>query len=109
MTLKSSGLQKAGFEINPLVYRGKSKSWFYDATIEGTGHSNYTDTPYWVTLKLINEAGSVDMDRGVSIINKITLTFFERHLLRKPVKVENLSNVFGELEIHTFKNRTLVK
>jgi hypothetical protein len=104
MTLSHSGKLKTGFEINPQVYHRKSKSWFYEVTVEGAGHSNYSDTPYWVTLKLINEAGTIDTDRGVSIINKATLTFFEQHLLHKPNTVDNLSGEFKELRIQTFKN-----
>jgi hypothetical protein len=104
MSLSHSGTLKTGFEINPQVYHRKSKSWFYDVTVEGTGHSNYSDTPYWVTLKLINEAGTIDTDRSVSIINKATLTFFEQHLLHKPNTVDNLSSELKELRIKTFKS-----
>lgn len=109
MTLNHSGFLKAGFEINPQVYHRKSRSWFHNVIIEGTGHSNYSDTPYWVRLKVINDAGTIDTDRGVSIINKVTLTFFDQHLLHKPVSIDDLSNEFKELKIHTFKNGILVK
>jgi hypothetical protein len=109
MTLNHSEALKTGFEINPQVYHRKSRSWFHDVTIEGTGHGNYSDTPYWVTLKLINEAGTIDTDRSVSIVTKVTLTFFEQYLLHKRTSLENLSNEFKELKINTFKNGLLVK
>ncbi|MFM9838800.1 MAG: alpha/beta hydrolase family protein [Cyclobacteriaceae bacterium] len=97
---------KIGFEINSQVYHRKSKSLFYDVIINGTGHSNYCDIPYWIKLNLINEAGGIDMDRGVSIITKVTLDFFDSHLLNKPVSFTKRLTEFKELDIKIYKDGT---
>jgi hypothetical protein len=88
--------------------------------ISGTQHVNFTDPPRSPTLGYyLDEAGSIDAVRAMSIINAYTLAFFEKHLNRRS---ENLlvgpSRAYPEVDIawpdsepakarHSQKQRTL--
>lgn len=89
--------------FNELVFHRKGPGAFYDAKIDGTGHVNFMDIPLWIRLKDITFAGDIDMARGISIINKTTLAFFDKQLKNKPISLTALENEIPELNITLYK------
>lgn len=93
--------------FNEQVFQRKGPAVFYDATIEGTGHVNFMDIPFWIRLNEITFAGEIDMARGISIINQATLAFFDRHLKNQSVSLTALENEIPELSITLYQGGKL--
>jgi dienelactone hydrolase len=68
------------FQPNPLIYRQGSETAFYDLTIDGTGHSSFSDIPRLIPLQAVNQAGSIAPERAARIATAYTGAFFDRHL-----------------------------
>jgi dienelactone hydrolase len=68
------------FLPNPLIYRQGSEAAFYDLTIDGTGHSSFSDIPRLIPLQAVNQAGSIAPERAARIATAYTGAFFDRHL-----------------------------
>jgi predicted dienelactone hydrolase len=68
------------FQPNPLIYRQGSETAFYDLTIEGTGHSSFSDIPRLIPLQAVNQAGPIAPERAALITTAYTGAFFDRHL-----------------------------
>ena len=69
------------FAPNDLIYRDRSDTTLYDLKINGAGHSSFSDIPYLIPIRQINEAGILDAERVTEITTKYTLAFFQKYLL----------------------------
>jgi hypothetical protein len=69
--------------------------------ISGTQHVNFTDPPTWPTIGYyLDEAGTIDPVRAMSIINAYTLAFFEKHLNRRSEKLlDGPSRTYPEVNV----------
>jgi hypothetical protein len=52
----------------------------YYLTMRGSSHSNYSDRPLYSPLRILTDAGSIDVKRAFEIVNDYTLAFFDQHL-----------------------------
>jgi predicted dienelactone hydrolase len=68
------------FLPNPVIYRQGSATAFYDLTIDGTGHSSFSDIPRLIPLQAVNQAGPIAPERAARIATAYTGAFFDRHL-----------------------------
>lgn len=68
------------FLPNPLIYRQGSETAFYDLTVDGTGHSSFSDIPRLIPLQAVNQAGSIAPERAARITTAYTAAFFDQHL-----------------------------
>ena len=59
----------------------------YYLRIRGAAHSNYSDRPLYSRLKRLTDAGSIDMQTCISVINDYVLAFFEQHLNGNPQRL----------------------
>lgn len=56
----------------------------YYLRIRGAAHSNYSDRPLYSPLKRLTDAGAIDTQTCIHLINDYVLAFFEQHLNGKP-------------------------
>jgi pimeloyl-ACP methyl ester carboxylesterase len=63
-------------DLNSHAYINKSRSDFYEARIQGTGHSNFMDIPFMIPYKMLSEAGDIQPKEGIEITNNLVLRFF---------------------------------
>jgi len=67
---------------------------FWDYTIDGAGHFDFTDFTYaWPLFKTAGLAGSIDGMRMIGITNGVVLNFFDHALKGKPVAGELFDDV----------------
>jgi hypothetical protein len=88
--------------LNQHAYVNKSTSFFYEAIILQSAHSNFMDIPYMVPLKALSQAGEIDPDWAIEITNKVVTSFFDKHLKHKEIDLDALNSEYEMLEINTF-------
>lgn len=77
------------FNPNPLIYRNGSEEAFYAVTLRGTGHSSFSDVPYIVPLRRINQAGPIEPSRATAATLAFTQAFFDHYLRGEPLRLLN--------------------
>jgi predicted dienelactone hydrolase len=68
----------------------------------GTNHLNYSDQPLWSPwlAERLQLTGSIDYRRAYTIINALTLAFFDRYVKGKPAPLlDDPARTFPELEV----------
>ncbi len=72
-----------------LIERSLAKYGGYYLRIRGAAHSNYSDRPLYSPLKRLTDAGSINIQACMRIINSYTLAFFDQHLNGNPQPLLN--------------------
>jgi len=72
-----------------LIDRSLAQYGGYYLRIRGAAHSNYSDRPLYSPLKRLTDAGSIDVQTCIQIINAYIQAFFELHLNGKPQELLN--------------------
>jgi hypothetical protein len=90
-------------DLNSHAYINKSRSDFYEARIQGTGHSNFMDIPFMIPYKMLSEAGDIQPKEGIEITNNLVLRFFDRHLKNISADIESIQNEYDKVTIKTYK------
>ncbi|WP_224994518.1 hypothetical protein [Cesiribacter sp. SM1] len=83
--------------INPIICRNKSEKEFYYTYIKDTWHGNFSDAAYWLRYRKAADSGSLDPDRAVSLINQLSLAFFDYHIKGFPNRIMEISDKNSEL------------
>ena len=94
-------------DLNSHAYVNKSTSYFYEAMIHGTGHSNFMDIPYMVPLQSLSQAGNIDPDLGIEISTDLVVSFFDKHLKAKPIDMNTFNTKYDMLDFVIFKGGTV--
>jgi hypothetical protein len=89
------------FLPNPLIYRQGSEAAFYDLTIDGTGHSSFSDIPRLIPLQAVNQAGPIAPERAARITTAYTGAFFDRHLKEEDAWPPDVASAFPEVHLTT--------
>ena len=105
----SADWDAAAFLPNPLIYRQGSKSAFYDLTIRGTGHSNFSDIPRLIPVQAVNQAGSIAPERAARITTAYTEAFFNRHLNGEDAWLPDAASAFPEARLVVRKGNEAVQ
>lgn len=87
------------FMPNPLIYRQGSETAFYDLTIDGTGHSSFSDIPRLIPLQAVNQAGPIAPERAARITTTYTGAFFDRHLKEEDAWPPEAASTFPEVRL----------
>jgi predicted dienelactone hydrolase len=87
------------FLPNPLIYRQGSQTAFYDLTIDGTGHSSFSDIPRLIPLQAVNQAGPIAPERAARITLAYTGAFFDRHLKGEDAWPPDAASAFSEARL----------
>ncbi|MFK5877964.1 MAG: hypothetical protein QM478_00560 [Flavobacteriaceae bacterium] len=85
--------------LNVHAYHNGSSSDFYNAKILNSGHSNFMDIPLMINLPFINEAGTINANKGFRITTEMIVQFFDKYLLEKPSNILKLNDKYPEVEI----------
>lgn len=93
-------------DLNQHAYVNKSRDIFYEATLLESGHSNFMDIPYMIPLKALNLAGEIDQDLAFEISNKLTVSFFEKHLKNLDVDLGETASQYDNLEMNIYRGNT---
>ena len=89
--------------FNPILCRNKSKQEFYYTYIKDTGHGNFSDAAYWLGFpQLSGELGGIDPDLMVSIINQLSLAFFDHYIKGRPNQIQAVTNKFEEAKTEVY-------
>ena len=87
------------FAINDLVFHNIDESVHHDINVDGFGHSNFSDIPLLIPIQVVNQAGDMDPNRAIELINDYTIAFFERYLKGdQETKVTELNRKYPEVE-----------
>lgn len=70
----------AMFAPNDLIFHNSSESVLYDVKVNGIGHSNFSDIPFLIPVRTINEAGEMDPYRATKLITDYSIAFFNKYL-----------------------------
>mgnify|MGYP001791339805 CR=1 FL=1 len=92
---------------NKHAYINKSTSYFYDAKILQSGHSNFMDIPFMIPLQSINESGNINPELAINISRKLVIAFFKKHLKVEKIDLHTLQ--CPELTLEVFQNKNLIK
>jgi len=95
-------------DLNQHAYINKSTSYFYNAKLLESGHSNFMDIPYMVRLKPLNEAGKIEQGLAVGITSDLVVSFFNKHLKKGSTKIEAVANRYSSLEIEIHKGDSII-
>lgn len=87
------------FQPNPLIYRQGSETAFYNLTIDGTGHSSFSDIPRLIPLQAVNQAGPIAPERAARITTTYTGAFFDRHLKEEDAWPPEATSTFPEARL----------
>lgn len=89
-------------DLNQHVYINKSKDVFHEGRILGTGHSSFMDIPFMVPVQAVNQAGSIDPQKGIEIASSAVKVFFDRHLKHQDADVTRVSSKYEALQLTTY-------
>ncbi|SNR17527.1 Carboxylic ester hydrolase family protein [Tenacibaculum jejuense] len=92
---------------NKHAYVNKSTSYFYEAKILQSGHSNFMDIPFMIPLQSINESGNINPELAINISRKLVIAFFKKHLKAEKIDLNTLQ--YPELTLEVFQNKNLTK
>lgn len=95
-------------DINSHVYLKKSSDYFYEAKLLNSGHPNFMDIPFLVTLKAVNQSGEIDPTLGTEITTKLLTAFFDRHLRSSSeANMESIAEQYDLLEMRVYKGDSI--
>ncbi|GAA5028357.1 carboxylic ester hydrolase [Marivirga lumbricoides] len=95
-------------DINSHVYLKKSSDYFYDARLLNSGHPNFMDIPFLVTINAVNQSGDIDPALGTEITTKLVTAFFNRHLKSSAdTDMEGIANEYDLLEMKVYKGDSI--
>lgn len=87
-------------DINSHIYINKSKDYFYECKLLGTGHPNFMDIPFMIPVNSLSGCGSIDPYLGLEITNKLVTSFFDKHLKALPnIDPKQVSEKYESLEM----------
>ena len=95
--------------MNPIIYSEADIPRLSYVQIEGTGHSNFSDMGYFTPLKVLSEAGSIEPDRAVQLVNKLTLSFFNTHLKQQGGFMEEMKQPEIRLARQELNNKPTIE
>ncbi|MCA6075029.1 alpha/beta hydrolase family protein [Fulvivirga sedimenti] len=96
-------------DLNSHAYINKSTSWFYEAKLLKSEHSNFMDIPYMIPVRALSQAGQIDPDLAMKITGRLTTSFFNRHLKNDGTSpVETLDSTYEMLEMNIYKGDSLL-
>lgn len=68
------------FAPNDLIYHNVNDSVHYAIKVKGIGHSNFSDIPLLIPIQPVNQAGDMDPNQAIELINEYSITFFDIYL-----------------------------
>ncbi|KEO75425.1 hypothetical protein EL17_00765 [Anditalea andensis] len=93
--------------LNQHAYINKSNSFFYEATVAQSGHSNFMDIPYMIPVRALSQAGSINPDLAIEITGKVITSFFDKHLKNKKIDLDSLNSEYEMLEVIIYKGDSI--
>ncbi|MFT4565354.1 MAG: hypothetical protein ACI9FN_000307 [Saprospiraceae bacterium] len=88
--------------FNEHAYINKSESYFYDATLRQSAHSNFMDIPFMIPMRAISTAGSIDPNVAIEASCGLLRSFFDKHLKNKEVDIKESISEFPLLELDIY-------
>ena len=85
------------------AYVNKGTSYFYDAMILESGHSNFMDIPFMIPLQTLSQAGSIDPDLGMEITTRTVSSFFDKHLKQNDIDLSVLGVEYDMLNLTVYE------
>jgi len=86
--------------FNQIAYHKSGANNFYLAELKNSGHSTFMDIPLMVTLPLLNEAGSINPEKALTITSDLVVKFFNKYLNNIETDLLKLPNIHPELKIN---------
>jgi hypothetical protein len=71
-------------DVNSHVYINKSTDYFYESKLLNSGHPNFMDIPFMIPVSSLAGTGEIDPYLGIEIVNKLVISFFDRHIKNLP-------------------------
>lgn len=91
-------------DINSHIYLKKSSDYFYEAKLLNSGHPNFMDIPFMVTIQAVSQSGDIDPALGTEITTQLLTTFFDRHLRSSAdADMLGIAEQYDLLEMEVFK------
>lgn len=93
--------------LNQHAYINKSASVFYEGTLLESGHSNFMDIPFMIPLQALSLAGDINPNLASEITNKLTVTFFDKHLKNREADIQKVSAEYEELQMSIYRGNSM--
>lgn len=95
-------------DINSHIFINRSRDYFYECRLIGSGHPNFMDIPFMIPVRLLSGAGEIDPGLGMEIVTKLVTSFFDKHLKNDPESdPQKISEEYDLLELTLYKGDSL--
>ena len=96
-------------DLNSHIFINRSRDYFYECRLIGSGHPNFMDIPFMIPVKMLSGAGDINPYTGMEIVTKLVTSFFDKHLKNEqgsdPMKI---SEEYELLEMTIFKGDSVI-